>query len=165
VLRLTGSIDAGAADRFAREIAARGEYVKSVALDSPGGSVADALAIGRLIRTKGFSTSVAAGALCASSCPLVLAGGKLRIASAKAAIGVHQVYSVLPVKAVADATLSAGAAMSAAQATTAEITRYLIGMGIDPQVWLDALETPLDRIHYFSIQDLLAHKLVTNMND
>lgn len=65
-LNLVGAIDPGAAQRFADEIAARGEYVKVVSLNSPGGSVSDALAMGQLIREKGFATEVAAGAICAS---------------------------------------------------------------------------------------------------
>ena len=67
MLALTGTIDPGAAERVKAEIDAHGEYIKTVALNSPGGAVAEALAIGKLIREKGFSTSVAAGALCASS--------------------------------------------------------------------------------------------------
>ena len=92
-LNLTGTIDPGAAERFAAEIEARGEYVQTVVLDSPGGSVVDALAIGRLIHQKGLGTKVAAGSLCASSCPIVFASGKARIASKDAAIGVHQIYA------------------------------------------------------------------------
>ncbi|MFN3636244.1 MAG: hypothetical protein ACK4UZ_10985, partial [Rhizobium rhizophilum] len=45
LLQAEGSIDLGAADRFAEEIAARGEYVNAVSLNSPGGSVDDALAM------------------------------------------------------------------------------------------------------------------------
>src|SRR5690606_5337614 len=90
VLSLTGTIDPGSASRFAEEIAARGEYVSTVLLDSPGGSVDDALAIGRLILEKGISTSVADGRLCASSCPLIFASGSERIAGKGAAIGVDR---------------------------------------------------------------------------
>ena len=164
-LDLTGTIDRGAALRFAAEIAARGEYVKAVALDSPGGSVEDALAIGQLIHQKGFSTSVALGALCASSCPLLLAAGKKRMASAKAAIGVHQIYAIAPAAADLSSRAVAGDAMSEAQKTTAEITRYLTTMGVDPALWLHALDTPPDRLYYFSVQELTALKLVTNMNE
>ena len=76
VLRLQGTIDPGSAERFATEVEARGEYVKTVSFDSPGGSVQDAMAIGALILVRGFATEVAAGALCASSCPLAFAGGQ-----------------------------------------------------------------------------------------
>lgn len=54
MLKAEGSIDPGAADRFAEEIAARGEYVKAVTLNSPGGSVEDALTMSKLIREKGL---------------------------------------------------------------------------------------------------------------
>ncbi len=167
VLNLTGRIDPGAADRFAAEIAARGEYVKTVALDSPGGAVEDALAIGRLIHDKGFATSVGPGALCASSCPLILAGGHKRLASSKSAIGVHQIY-VTPTAAsplpVGDAA-AAGAAMSEAQRATAEISRYLADMGIDAGLWLHALETPPQQLYYLSPKEMTDLKLVTNLNN
>ena len=52
-----------AAERFADEIAKRGAYVKTVVLHSPGGSVQDALKIGRLIRERNFNTEVEDGAL------------------------------------------------------------------------------------------------------
>jgi hypothetical protein len=165
VLELTGTIDAGAAQRVAAEVAAHGEYIRTVALDSPGGSVADALAIGKLIRDKGFSTSVAAGALCASSCPLVFAGGKERLATAQSAIGVHQIYAEIPVGSGSDRIEAAGAAMEQAQSMTAQISRYLSGMGIADEVWLKALETPPDRLTYFSASELTGLKLVTKLTN
>lgn len=163
VLSLTGTIDAGAAERVAAEIAAHGEYIKTVALDSPGGAVADALAIGKLIREKGLSTSVAAGALCASSCPLVFAGGKERLATAQSAIGVHQIYAAAPTGSLTSRIAAAGNAMSDAQTMTAEISRYLKAMGLSEEVWLRALETPPDRLTYFSTADLVALKLATKI--
>jgi hypothetical protein len=163
VLALTGTIDPGAADRVAAEIAAHGEYITTVALDSPGGTVADALAIGKLIRERGFATSVAAGALCASSCPLVFAGGKQRLATAQSAIGVHQIYAAAPTGSLASRLAAAGTAMSEAQSMTAEISRYLGAMGISDEVWLRALETPPDRLTYFSTAELIDLKLVTKL--
>src|SRR5690606_6263016 len=131
-LRLTGSIDPGSAERFAAEIAARGEYVETVVLDSPGGSVVDALAIGSLIHEKGLATKVAAGALCASSCPLILASGSTRLASPDAAIGVHQVYAAALSADPQQAMRMAGVAMRDAQTTTAEIISHLTMTGVDP---------------------------------
>jgi hypothetical protein len=164
-LTVTGTIMPGSAETFAAAIESYAEYIKTVALDSPGGSVSDALAMGRLIRDRGFSTSVAAGALCASSCPLVFAGGRERVAAPASAIAVHQIYAATP----SDATLAsriaaAGDAMSGAQTMTAEISRYLIEMGIDPEVWLRALETPPDRLSYFSPDDLTRLKLATRLS-
>ena len=85
---------AGHFGSFAAEIGKRGDYIKTVVLNSPGGSVTDALAMGRLIREKKFATEVEAGKYCASSCPLVFAGGIERRAGDKAAIGVHQVAAL-----------------------------------------------------------------------
>ena len=166
-LTVTGTILPGSAATFA----GRGRVLspntsKTVALDSPGGSVTDALEMGRLIREKGFATSVAAGSLCASSCPLVFAGGKERVAAPGAAIAVHQIYAATPSEAtMASRLAAAGNAMSDAQTMTAEISRYLIEMGVDPEVWLRALETPPDRLSYFSPDDLIRLKLATRLSE
>ena len=163
VLALTGTIDPGAADRVAAEILAHGEYIRTVALDSPGGAVAEALAIGKLIREKGYATPVAAGSLCASSCPLVFAGGKERLATDRSAIGVHQIYAATAAGSLTSRLAAAGNAMSDAQTLTAEISRYLAAMGIDAEVWLRALETPPDKLTYFSPAELTGLKLATRL--
>ncbi len=77
-----GTITAGVSQSFAAEAERHGEYIKTVVLNSPGGSVTDALAMGRLIREKRFATEVEAGKYCVSSCPLVFAGGVDRRAAA-----------------------------------------------------------------------------------
>lgn len=162
ILQLTGTIDPGAADRFAAEIAARGEYVRAVALDSPGGVVGDALRIGQLLRQHGYDTLVESGAICASSCPLVFAAGVGRTAVPGAAIGVHQIYAALTAGELPrDGLRAAGVAMSDTQAMTAAITRHLTEMGIDPALWLHALETPPDRLYYLSREELERYRLVT----
>jgi hypothetical protein len=164
-LNLVGAIDPGAAQRFADEIATRGEYVKVVSLNSPGGSVNDALAIGQLIRDKGLATEVAAGAICASSCPLVFAGGSERRATSKSAIGVHQVYATQqPGGLLPTALQAAGNAMSDAQKTTATVTRHLVAMGVDAALWIHALETPPERLYYLSPGELTGYRLVTVMD-
>ena len=155
VLAAEGSIDPGSAARFAAEIEARGEYVKIVSLNSPGGALDDAMAMARLVRDKGIATDVADGAICASSCPLFFAGGLTRTASPKAALGVHQFYAAL------QTTTAPAQAMSDAQATTARISRHLSGMGIDPALWLHALDTPPQALYYFSPDELARYRLVT----
>ncbi|MEH2529823.1 hypothetical protein V1277_003802 [Bradyrhizobium sp. AZCC 1588] len=47
-------------------------------LNSPGGPVSHALAMGRLIRERNFATEIEAGKYCASSCSLMFAGGAIR---------------------------------------------------------------------------------------
>lgn len=155
LLKAEGTIDPGAANRFAEEIAARGEYVQAVTLNSPGGSVDDALAMSTLIREKGLNTRVAAKALCASSCPLVFAGGVAREAEADAVVGVHQVFNA------GQQRPSAEQAMSGAQSMTARIARHLDGMGIGNGLWIHALETPPDRLYYLKPEEMVSFKLVT----
>ena len=164
-LRLTGSIDLGSAERFAAEIESRGEYVETVVLDSPGGSVVDALAIGSLIHEKGLATKVAGGSLCASSCPIIFASGAERIASPDAAIGVHQIYAAALSGDPQSALRVAGTAMSDAQSTTAEIISHLTKTGVDPALWLHALETPPDRLYYFNPEEMTRLRLVTQLAD
>lgn len=155
VLKAEGSIDVGAADRFAAEISARGEYVKTVSLNSPGGSVDDALAMSALIREKRLNTIVGTRAVCVSSCPLVFAGGIAREAEKDAILGVHQVFNAGRDKPSADQAMSAG------QRTTARIARHLDEMGVGNGLWIHALETPPDRLYYLTPQEMVDYKLVT----
>jgi hypothetical protein len=155
ILKAEGAIDLGAADRFAEEIAARGEYVKAVTLNSPGGSVEDALAMSKLIRQKGLDTRVATRALCASSCPLIFAGGVAREVAENAILGVHQVFNA------GENRPSPEQAMSEAQRTTARIARHLQDMGIADGLWLHALETPPERLYYLTPAEMAEFKLTT----
>jgi len=152
-LMAVGTIEPGTAERFAAEIAKRGSYVMTVVLHSPGGSVTDALAMGRLIRRRGFATEVEG--TCASSCPLVFAGGTERRAGERAMIGVHQVFAV---SAVAG---NAVAGMDSGQRISADCQKYLREMGVDPGVWVHAMETPKEQLYNFQPEELLALKLAT----
>lgn len=156
ILQASGSIDQGAAARFEQELIERGEYVRTVTLDSPGGSLDDAMAMSKMIRDKGLMTEVRDGALCASSCPLVLAGGTERRVADKAAVGLHQFY------AVTRGQVGPEQAMADAQMTTARITRHLIEMGVDGALWLHALDTPPRKLYYLSASELSQYRLVTD---
>jgi hypothetical protein len=151
-----GTITPGISQKFAAEAERHGEYIKTVVLNSLGGSVADAIAIGRLIREKKFATEVEAGKYCVSSCPLVFAGGIDRRAGEKAEIGVHQV-----------AAMRSGVngpprdEMSVAQDISARCQRYLGDMGINLQVWVHAMETPHDKLFVFKRDELKSLNMVT----
>jgi hypothetical protein len=154
-LMATGTITPGSSEAFAAEVARRGDYIRTVVLNSPGGSVNDALAMGHLIRDKKFATEVEAGKYCASSCPLVFAGGLERRAGANAAIGVHQVA------ALGSANAAPRDEMDVAQRISARCQRYLGEMGINLQVWVHAMETPHDRLFVFKPDELKALNIVT----
>src|SRR3954452_16345475 len=153
-LMATGTITI--AESFAAEVGRHGDYIKTVVLNSPGGSVADAMAIGRLIREKKFATEVDAAKYCASSCPLVFAGGIERRAGEKAVIGVHQVAALPSV-----ANRTPADEMSVAQRISARCQHYLDEMGVSLQVWVHAMETPHDRLFVFKPGELRSLNLVT----
>lgn len=154
-LMAIGTIMPGTAKLFAAEVAKRGSYIKTVVLQSPGGSVTDALAMGRLIRKNKLATEVEGGRYCASACPLVFAGGVDRRADTNAAIGVHQV------SALAGDGMSGADGMENAQEVSAQCQQYLRDMGVDLEVWIHAMETPHEQLYYFRPDELLALKLVT----
>jgi hypothetical protein len=159
-LMATGTITPGTSEAFAEEVGRRGDYIKTVVLNSPGGSVADALAMGRLIREKKFATEVEAGRVCASSCPLMFVGGTERRAGDKAAIGVHQVFALV----AADNSASRDD-MSEAQRVSAKCQRYLGDMGVNLQMWVHAMETPKDKLFVFKAEELRALNITTQRPD
>lgn len=116
-----GSIVAGTPALFKRTLKALGGRKLPVVVDSPGGNVEAALALGRLLRKnklniavgktrftgcqpdakdckendgKGaryFGNAYADGAICNSACPLMFAGGIRRVVGQWAFLGVHQI--------------------------------------------------------------------------
>ena len=119
-----GRIVAGTARRFREVLSQLGERRLPVLIDSGGGSVEDALSIGRLIRAKGLQVAVTGTAYtprapadaacrkaktggelrglaqarlskCASSCAFILAGGTQRLVGSGTGVGVHQISTTL----------------------------------------------------------------------
>ena len=116
-----GDVVQGSASAFKKVLKAAGKRKLPVFINSRGGSVQDALAIGRLIRGKGLDIAVArtdyepcakgvkgckAGmaksakgrpnslqAYCASSCAFIFAGGVRRLSTVWSGVGVHQMKS------------------------------------------------------------------------
>ncbi|SIT57832.1 conserved exported hypothetical protein [Mesorhizobium prunaredense] len=116
-----GSIVAGTPALFKRTLKGLGSRKLPVVVDSPGGNVEAALALGRLLRknkldiavgktrftgcqpdAKGckendgkgaryFGDAYADGAICNSACPLMFAGGIRRVVGQWAFLGVHQI--------------------------------------------------------------------------
>lgn len=151
-----GLIKPGTAKVFERFLA-KNKGVKEIVLHSPGGSVPDSLDMAREIRKRKFSTSVPDNGYCASSCPLVLAGGAKRKAGKKAWIGVHRIYTLKG----AIGTLQEG--MAAAQDISAKCQKFLIEMGVDPLVWIHAMTTPKERLYVFTPEELTKLKLATRV--
>ena len=133
------------------------EPVTEIVLHSPGGSVQDALTMAQLIRDKELNTRIIANGYCASSCPLVFAGGVKREAHETAWIGVHQVY------APPSTFGSIQQGMDDAQRISAQTQQALLDFGVDPVLWIKAMETPKDQLYVLTAHELEELKLATSV--
>ncbi|MEL6422365.1 MAG: hypothetical protein AAFQ42_07965 [Pseudomonadota bacterium] len=152
-----GRIEGGTAGDFERFMLDAGKGLTSLTVHSPGGSVSDALEMGRLARAKGITLAVARNGYCASSCPLFSAGGRARRAGRDAWIGVHQVYTV------PSAIGSIHDGLEEAQRVSAVSQQHLVDMGVDPRVWIHAMRTPKEKLYIFTPEQLEAYKLATEV--
>jgi hypothetical protein len=153
-----GTIVPGTADALDAFLASeRAASVTEIVLHSPGGSVAEAMAMARLIREKGLGTRILPDGYCASSCPLVFAGGKARIADANSWIGVHQAFAATS----AFGSLADG--MDQGQRVGADAQNLLTEFGVDPLVWTRAMATPPDKLYLFTPAELTKLKLATEV--
>ncbi len=153
-IRISGEIGPGDATRFSDWMEGRDAPVR-VQLHSAGGSVTDALDIGRAIRTAGSGTEIAKGDVCLSACPYMLAGGVERSVDPQGFVGVHQHYFGENI------ALPAFLAVEDIQRGQAEVMGYLDEMGIDPLLMRHALATPPDDIYILLPEQLMQYRLST----
>lgn len=155
--------DSGAKlERFLQEAPSRGDALPQnpvIAFDSPGGSVAGSMAMGRVIRRLQLSTRVdsmylradgtgIAGtgassfvrdAVCASACTLAFMGGVRRTVAEGGRFGVHQF-----------ASRAGNTGDSATQATLVVLSRYVEDMGLDRRIVDIASVVPPDKMYWLS---------------
>ena len=148
-LSLTGSIQPGDAERFVTFLDTQVVAPEVIYLNSPGGSVADALAIGRVLRQDELAVAMSDGDICLSACPYILAGGLPREVPEGAAVGVHQ-HSFGE-----NVVLPAFAAIEDIQRGQAEVLDHLVEMGIDLRVMGPAMRTPADEIYILLPEELI----------
>ncbi|PTW50270.1 hypothetical protein C8N38_105229 [Rhodovulum kholense] len=158
-LNVSGQIAPGDAERMVQELSRRseaGEPVRVVNLDSTGGSVRDALAIGRELREREIDTDIADSAICFSACPYIFAGGVERTVNQGGRLGVHQHY-------FGESTfLPAFMAVNDIQRGQAEVMAHLRAMGVDPALLEPAMRTPPGEIYILDRQELVEFRLVTS---
>jgi hypothetical protein len=153
---LEGSIAAGDGERMAKELDALPQQPRRIILNSPGGSVQEALALGRFLRAEGFNTALRDGDICYSACPYLLASGVARDIPDGGSVGMHQHY-------FGESTLlPAFVAVEDIQRGQGEVMGYLDEMGIDPLVMRHALVTPPDEIYILVPEELRSYKFTTN---
>lgn len=156
---LEGTIDAGDATRMIKELDALPDLPQTVYLNSTGGSVADALELGRHLHYTGVNTALRSGDICYSACPYLLAAGHTRDIPEDASVGVHQHY-------FGESTLlPAFVAVENIQRGQSEVMGYLSDMGIDPLVMRHALATPPDQIYILLPQELQRYRFIAETTD
>ena len=149
---LDGIIDDGAPARLTRFIDRRNVDGAVVYLNSPGGSLTAAMALGRILRAQGFTTRVGArvvdtgrlmAGVCYSACPFAFAGGLRRGLEGASVLGVHRAENRTPVP---DETLFE-------RRVRFESLNYLAEMGIDAGL-IDLMEAvPYDTIRPLSVEE------------
>lgn len=153
---LEGTIAPGDADRIAPQLVT---VTGALFLNSPGGSVQDALKLGRALRGNAIDTAIDTNAICLSACPYLLAAGTKRLVSKDGAVGVHQHYfgesTILP----------AFVAVEDIQRGQGQVMRYLDGMGIDTLIMQHALVTGPDDIYILTEAELSTYNLATQITE
>ncbi len=186
-LSVQGRIVPGAAVEFAQAVESLGGRRLPILIHSPGGSVADAMAMGELIRAKGLVVAVArtlitncperapkcpsgpgramtGGAMCASACVLMLAGGVERLVGPAARVGVHQITTLVK-EAEGSAHLTSTRKIYEQAGVDEVVTHYLTAMGVGDPVMALMRKTPAASIRWLSLADLRASGLATRALD
>lgn len=152
-LRLRGAITPGDGLRIVEEL--RQSRPARVLIDSPGGSVSDALEIGRVLREIEAETRLGEQAVCLSACPYLFVGGTARQVAETARFGVHQ-------HSFGESTiLPAFLAVEDIQRGQAGVLRHLDDMGIDLRLMGPAMATPADEIYILTREELRDWNIVT----
>jgi hypothetical protein len=182
-LSAEGRIEPGTAKAFADAVANLKGRRLPILIHSPGGSVAEAGAMGELIRAKGLAVAVArtliancpesslkcpdgpgtaitGGAACASACVLVLAGGVERLAAPSARIGVHQTTTLVS-ETEGLAHLKSTRKIYEQQGVDAAVEAYLAAMGVGEPVMTLARKTSAASIRWLSLAELKTSHLAT----
>jgi hypothetical protein len=133
VLYLDGVIEPGADRRLMEFVAGQRIARADVYFNSPGGSLLAGMAIGRVLRERGFDTHVGrrtadarrpADGVCYSACPFAYAGGVQRSLRNGSLLGVHPARNRVPVP--DDAAFD--------RRVQDDGTHYLLEMGVNPDL-------------------------------
>ncbi|MBV8105688.1 MAG: hypothetical protein JO223_13880 [Hyphomicrobiales bacterium] len=158
-----------------------------VLISSHGGSLGAALQMGELIRERRLAVAVArtliancpertpvcpgargqaitGGAVCASACPLILAGGVERLVGPVPMVGVHQITEVLKEK---EGLAHLTTIKKIYEPGFADITvqAYLSAMGVGDPVMTLLRKTPAGSIRWLSLPEMIESHLATQALD
>ncbi len=125
-----------------------------VVLDTPGGSVIDAVLIGQTIRRSNFMTGVFEGAQCSSACVLILAAGVSRTANF-GKVGIHRPHF----DESAFAQLTQDQARAKYNEMANGVRQYLLQMGMSENLYTAMLKVPSDQIEFLSLKNIREYGL------
>jgi hypothetical protein len=149
---LDGYIDALASNRLGALVAEKEITDADVYFNSPGGSLVAGMAIGRLLRQRGYATHVGkrtadihelVGGVCYSACPFAYAGGVRRYLAPDSVLGVHRAENRVPLP-----DENAFEKLVSQQAT-----QYLLAMGVSPELFAIMSQVPRDHIRDLSREE------------
>ncbi len=160
-LLLTGSINAGDAERLVRTLleplAERPLLVSQVILNSPGGNLAEALRLASLVRGLHLATRIRDGGACSSACFFVfLAGDQHLVAehsvgsSRPGRIGLHRPYLAGSALKQGDPTRG----MERQQSEMDKVTDYLRRESVPLRLIDEMMTHPSNDIYWMSNDDL-----------
>ena len=178
-----GRIMPGSAKAFDKAIADLKGRRLPILISSHGGSLGDAMVMGFIIREKGLAVAVArtliancserapscqnakgeaaaAGASCASACPLVLAGGVERLVGPLPLVGVHEVTTLIK-EVEGSEHLATVKKVYEQGPEDAAVHGYLTAMGIGEPVMALLRKTPAASIRWLSLGEIRQSRLAT----
>lgn len=178
-----GVIRPGVAAAFQRMLASLKGRRLPVLISSHGGSVSDAVEMGALIREHDLAVAVARtriancperapqcpdakgqatadGAVCASACALILAGGAERLVGPNPEVGVHQMTTVMR-EIEGSAHLPTIKKIYEEKSADTAVEAYFDAMGIGDPVMALLRKTPASSIRWLSLDEVVASRLAT----
>lgn len=145
---IDGYIHNPTVDAFRRSVIHSGQEFGIVYLNSAGGDLVAAQALGRAIRAKGYATQIGRlssdgqtirTGVCESACPIAFIGGKFRLLdSGTGKLAVHRFYLANQGKWASDSKLLFTAER--------DLSRYIDEMGISKEFFDLIMRTPADRL-------------------
>lgn len=162
-----GDITEGTTDRLIAFIRANKVEAAKIHFNSPGGSLAEGMRLGRAIRRLQFYTTIGvynptynegedAASICASACAYAFAGGTSRFLTAYTGrLGVHQFYT--------DSADSLSG--EAAQQVSGLIVAYLDEMGIDAKAFTISTIADRNGMIWLTPDDALKLRFANNGSD
>jgi ATP-dependent protease ClpP protease subunit len=159
-LEIVGEIDASTVEKVKRLFDESSERAVSerntsssvgqmVSLNSPGGSITAAMAIGRILRKERLFAMIPRWGVCYSACVLIFAGAVARMNAGK--LGIHRPYLEVPQQEV-----SSGDVNELYQKTLQEIRSYFHEMNVSEQLADAMLRIEPDKIRLLSDNELNA---------